>query len=300
MMESPDISPEAHARGPEGKWAVPGICLFLAVVVFLVFGQTGWHGFVNYDDDQYVYDNPQVVQGLTLHGIAWAFATSYSAYWHPLTWLSHMLDCQLWGLNAGGHHLTNVIIHAANAMLLFLVLRRMTGFSLAQRLRGGAVCHPSFGRGVGGLGGATQERVEHIFLAADDVGVCAVRGEVQSPKSKVPKLFYGLALLLFALGLMSKPMLVTLPFVLLLLDYWPLQRVSSFKFSVSSPGPAVKWRVAGLRLVVEKGSVFVAGRGVECGDLSGAKEFGFRNDTQAESIGGAAGQGAGQLCGLPA
>ena len=76
-------------------------CLFLVVAVSLVFGQTLRHGFVNYDDDQYVYDNPQVIQGLTLHGIAWAFTTSHSAYWHPLTWLSHMLDCQLWGLNAG-------------------------------------------------------------------------------------------------------------------------------------------------------------------------------------------------------
>jgi len=111
----------------DSRWLVTGICIFLAAIVWVVFGQALHHEFVNYDDDQYVYDNPMVTQGLKLSGIAWAFTTSYSAYWHPLTWLSHMLDCQLWGLNAGDHHLTNVLFHAANALLLFMVLRRMTG-----------------------------------------------------------------------------------------------------------------------------------------------------------------------------
>ena len=103
---------------------------------WLVFGQTLHHGFVNFDDDEYVYNNVQVIHGLTLHGMAWAFTTEVSAYWHPLTWLSHMLDCQLWGLKAGGHHLTNVLLHTANALLLFLVLRRMTSLRPRRRCRG--------------------------------------------------------------------------------------------------------------------------------------------------------------------
>ncbi|MGA2243305.1 MAG: hypothetical protein ABSH11_14870, partial [Verrucomicrobiota bacterium] len=98
--DSHSLKSESFAVGMNDRWLVAGVCIFLAAITFAVFGQTLGHGFVNYDDDQYVYDNPQVVQGLTLRGIAWAFATSYSAYWHPLTWLSHMLDCQLWGLNA--------------------------------------------------------------------------------------------------------------------------------------------------------------------------------------------------------
>ena len=93
----------------------------------MVFGQTLGHGFVNYDDDQYVYENPQVIHGLNLKGIEWAFTHSVMANWHPLTVMSHMLDCQFYGLHAGGHHLTNLLLHAATAILLFLVLRQMTG-----------------------------------------------------------------------------------------------------------------------------------------------------------------------------
>ena len=120
--------PKTCQAGLNGRWMVPIVCIFLVVATWLVFGQTLHHDFVNFDDDVYVYENPEVVQGLTLHGMAWAFTTASIAYWHPLTWLSHMLDCQLWGLNAGGHHLTNVLLHSANAVLLFLVLRRMTSF----------------------------------------------------------------------------------------------------------------------------------------------------------------------------
>jgi hypothetical protein len=95
--------------------------------VFLVFGQTLWHGFVDYDDDKYVYKNPHVLKGLTLQGIGRAFTYGQIGHWHPLTWISHMLDAQLFGAGPAGPHLTNVILHAANAVLLFLLLRRMTG-----------------------------------------------------------------------------------------------------------------------------------------------------------------------------
>src|SRR3974377_679697 len=107
--------------------AVPGVCIFLAAITWAVFGRTQGFDFVNYDDNAYVYENPVVPNGLTWTGFRWAFTRIYTFNWHPLTWLSHMLDCQLYGLNAGGHHFTNVLLHTATAVLLFLVLRRMTG-----------------------------------------------------------------------------------------------------------------------------------------------------------------------------
>jgi len=101
---------------------------FLLLAVALVFGQTVGHEFIDFDDDQYVYENPQVTGGLTAHGIAWALTTGHANNWHPLTWFSHMLDSQYYGLHPGGPHLTNVLLHAAAAILLFLLLWRMTGF----------------------------------------------------------------------------------------------------------------------------------------------------------------------------
>ena len=103
------------------------IWLILITAVLLVYWQVGDHEFINYDDNVYITDNAQVQKGLTSKGIIWAFTTSHTGNWHPLTWISHMLDCELYGLNPGGHHLTNVLLHMANAILLFVVLRWMTG-----------------------------------------------------------------------------------------------------------------------------------------------------------------------------
>ena len=105
-----------------------GVCLLLAAITLAVFGQTLGHEFVNYDDDVYVYENSAVTHGLSLKGVEWAFTHIVAFNWHPLTMMSHMLDCQLYGLKPGGHHLTNVLLHTATVILLFLVLRRMTGF----------------------------------------------------------------------------------------------------------------------------------------------------------------------------
>ena len=110
------------------RYAVLAVCVFLLLAVALVFGQTVRHEFINYDDKEDVYENPQVARGFTAQGIGWAFTTTHNSMWGPLTWLSHMLDCQLYGLShPGGHHLTNVLLHAASTVLLFLVLRQMTG-----------------------------------------------------------------------------------------------------------------------------------------------------------------------------
>ncbi len=110
------------------RWMVSGVCIFLAVIVWAVYGQTLRHDFVSYDDGLYVADNPAVLAGLSLKGIVWAFTHNVNVNWTPLTVISHMLDCQFYGTKAGGHHLTSVLLHGAAAILLFLVLRQMTGF----------------------------------------------------------------------------------------------------------------------------------------------------------------------------
>ena len=198
------------------------ICLCLALAVWLVFGQTLGYEFVNYDDAAYVYGNAQVSQGLSWRGIEWAFTYGEIGHWHPLTWLSHMLDCQLYGLNPAGHHLTNVLLHTAAAILLFLGLRQMTG----------ALWRSAF---VAAVFAIHPLRVESVAWVAERKDVLsafffmltlwAYVRYVRRPPSMIR---YGAVVLCFALGLLSKDMLVTMPFVLLLLDYWPLGRFSSF------------------------------------------------------------------------
>src|SRR5438034_2096933 len=117
--------PNEETKAP--RPLVIGVCIFLAAITWIVFGQTLGYEFINYDDYAYVVDNTEVTKGLTPHGIGWALTHSVSYNWHPLTVISHMLDCQLHGLKAGGHHCTNVMLHMLGAILLFLVLREMTG-----------------------------------------------------------------------------------------------------------------------------------------------------------------------------
>jgi protein O-mannosyl-transferase len=206
--------------GLNDRWIVPGLCLGLAAMVWLVFGQTIHHQFINLDDGAYVYKNPQVFRGLTSEGIIWAFTQSHAANWHPLTWLSHMLDCQLYGLSPGGHHLTNVLLHSANAILLFLVLRQMTG-SLWRSAFVAALfaIHPLRVESVAWVSERKDLLSGLFFLLSIWAYVRYARNRSLSR--------YGVLLLFFALGLLCKPMLVTLPAVLLLLDYWPLGRMPS-------------------------------------------------------------------------
>jgi tetratricopeptide (TPR) repeat protein len=216
--QQPPPNSAVHAEGWGQRWRTPALCLALAAMTFAVFGQTLRHEFVDYDDDQYVYGNPMVARGLTLKGFVWAFAHVHSNNWHPLTWLSHMLDCQLYGLHPGGHHLTNVLLHTATVILLFLVLRQMTG----------ALWRSAF---VAAVFAVHPLRVESVAWVAERKDVLsglffmlAIGAYVRYARRPSSPVRYGLVLLLFAMGLMCKPMLVTLPLVLLLLDYWPLQR----------------------------------------------------------------------------
>jgi len=213
---------QEHSGNPDSKGTVFGVCILLVVAVFLVFSQTLWYKSPNWDDDVYVYQNPVVQKGLTWEGFRWALIYGDIGHWHPLTWLSLMLDHQVYGLNLGAYHLTNVLLHAATAILLFLVLRRMTGFLWRSAFVAAVFAiHPLRVESVAWL--AERKDVLSAFFFMLTLG--AYVSYVRRPPSMIR---YGAVVLCFALGLLSKNMLVTLPFVLLLLDYWPLNRLGDF------------------------------------------------------------------------
>jgi len=194
------------------------ICIALAGLVWLVFGQTLCHDFVNYDDPRYVYENTKITDGLSISGIAWAFTHIHSMNWHPLTTISHMLDCQLYGLKAGWHHFTNVLLHNIAVMLLFLGLLQMTGkIWRAAFVAAVFAIHPLRVESVAWI----AERKDVLSGVFFTLTLLAYSYYVRLPRIGR----YLVVVFVFACGLMSKPMLVTLPFVLLLLDYWPLDRI---------------------------------------------------------------------------
>jgi tetratricopeptide (TPR) repeat protein len=205
-------------------WLTIGACICLAVLTWVVFGQTLWHDFVNYDDPRYVYENTKITSGLSLSGIAWAFTHIHSMNWHPITTISHMFDCQLYGVRAGWHHFTNVLLHALAAILLFLALQQMTG----GPSRTGSIWRSAF---VAAVFAVHPLRVESVAWIAERKDVLSgvffmLTLLAYVYYARLPRVGrYLLVALVFACGLMSKPMLVTLPFVLLLLDYWPLDRI---------------------------------------------------------------------------
>ena len=193
------------------------ICLVLIVAICIVYGQVLGFGFINLDDPGYVSGNDIVKQGITTDGIRWAFSTFHKANWHPVTWISHMLDVQFFGMNPGMHHLTNVIFHILNALLLFFVLKRMTGtLWRSAAVAGLFALHPLHVESVVWIS-ERKDVLSTFFWLLTMAGYvwyvqqCTVRR-------------YLVVVLFFVLGLLSKPMLVTLPFVLVLLDFWPLKR----------------------------------------------------------------------------
>jgi protein O-mannosyl-transferase len=215
----PGRIPPAKEPRTATSYAVVAVCGFLVLAIALVYVQTAHHDFVQFDDPDYVCENPAVASGVTARGIVWAFTQVHASNWHPLTWLSHMADCRIFSLKyPGGHHLTNVVLHAVSAVLLFLVLREMTGdlwpSAFAATL---FAVHPLHVESVAWV----AERKDVLSGLFFMLTLAAYIGYVRHSLSL---LRYLTVTLLFALGLMSKPMLVTLPFVLLLLDYWPLRR----------------------------------------------------------------------------
>src|SRR2546426_2080238 len=199
-----------------GRWLTVGICLSLAALTWLVFSQTLWHDFINYDDPRYVYETTRITDGLSLSGIAWAFTHIHSLNWHPLTTITHMLDCQLYGLKAGWHHFTNVLLHSVAVVLLFLVLLQMTG----GPSRTGSIWRSAFVAAVFAIHPLRVESVAWIAERKDVLsGVFFMLALLAyTYYARAPSIGrYLTAAFVFALGLMSKPMLVTLPFVLLVL-----------------------------------------------------------------------------------
>lgn len=199
------------------KTTVALLCLALVFIVLAVYIQVGNHSFINLDDNAYVTNNPHVASGITVQNVVWAF-TSVDAYnWHPITWLSHMADVRFFGMNPGGHHITSVVIHTISSLLLFLLLLRLTG-ALWQSLFVAAMfaLHPLHIQSVAWV----AERKDVISGFFWFLTLLLYAKYVEKQKTTL----YVLTILSFILGLMSKPMLVTLPLVMLLLDFWPLER----------------------------------------------------------------------------
>jgi len=223
------------------RFAPSAVCGALALAVACIYGQTLRHEFVNFDDPKYIVHNAHIHDGLTAECVRWAFTAREACNWHPLAWLSHAVDCRIFGPAPWGHHLTNVLLHAANAVLLFLVLLRMTGDFWPSAFAAALFAvHPL--------------RVESVAWAAERKDVLsglffmltlwayshytrrtfswstaaqwstAAPGCVTAEGSRAPLFWHLLVVLFFSLGLLSKPMVVTLPLVLFLLDYWPLER----------------------------------------------------------------------------
>lgn len=230
---------QTAARIQEGRRTLL-VCLGLVLLTAAIYLPVAEHGFINFDDPDYVSGNPYVQAGLRSESLNWALTGVYSSNWHPLTWMSHMLDCQIYGLKPAGHHLTNVVFHVANAVLVFLLIKLMTGaFWRSVFVAGLFALHPLHVESVAWV--AERKDVLSTFFGLlcllAYVRYAKDKSEIRNPKvagsSKThsPRRFiwYALALVLFALGLMSKPMLVTWPFVMLLLDFWPLGRLNEPK-----------------------------------------------------------------------
>jgi protein O-mannosyl-transferase len=233
-------------KTPGDRRAILTVCGVLFLLVWLVFGQTLAHDFVGYDDKTYVYGNSLVTGGLTLHGLVGAFADRQTGNWHPLTLISHMLDCQFFGLKPGGHHFTNVLLHTIAVLLLFLWLRQVTG----SPSRTGNFWPSAF---VAAIFAIHPLRVESVAWIAERKDVLSAvffmltLGAYVRYVRKPTLGRYLTASILFACGLMSKPMLVTVPFVLLLLDYWPLSRTRGPAFANQPSRKATASREAAAR-----------------------------------------------------
>jgi tetratricopeptide (TPR) repeat protein len=220
MTAASSQSPSSHPRL---------VAFVLALITLLVYLPVCFHDWIFFDDPTYVLDNSVVHEGFTWVGIKWAFTGWHASNWHPLTWLSHMLDCQLFGLNPGVQHFVNVLFHAANAALLFVLWHRLTRALWPSALVAALFAwHPMHVESVAWI--AERKDVLSTFF-----GLLMLLAYVSYvTKSKFD---YMLAILFFALGLMAKPMLVTLPFVMLLLDFWPLRRFKPLASTAKDANP---------------------------------------------------------------
>ena len=225
-------------------WQIAAVCLILAAVTIFAYRGVRSNDFLIYDDDVYVVDNAPIHQGINAQSIGWAFDAFHASNWHPLTWISHMVDWQLYGKNPVGHHLTNVFLHAANSILLFLLLLFMTGYLGRSALVAALFAlHPAHVESVAWL----AERKDLLCALFSFAALLAYLWYLRKPSWKR----YAVILIAFACALMSKPMAVTLPFAMLLLDYWPLRRITL------TPETRPQWFSSSLKLCVEKLPLFL-------------------------------------------
>jgi len=233
------VTPATHK-----PWQIAVICVVLAVVTVVAFQGVRANGFLTYDDMDYVAQNRDVHQGLTMQSLEWAFTTFRVSNWHPLTWISHMVDWSFYGNHPGGHHMTNVFFHAANAVLLFLLLLYMTGLlGRSAMVAFLFALHPAHVESVAWIAERKDVLCAFFFFAT----LLAYAWYLRKPSWKR----YSLVVCGFACALMSKPMAVTLPFTLLLLDVWPLRRISFTRET------RARWLSSLWKLCVEKWLLFL-------------------------------------------
>ena len=213
------FSETGKKRGLAGRhWTNFFIGVSLLILLMAIYGQVIGFDYVNFDDNSYIYNNPHVANGLTLNNLFWALTTFDQSNWHPVTWISYLIDMELFGADAGGQHVVNLIFHIANSILLFILLKKMTSQRLASALVAFLFAvHPLHVESVAWI----SERKDVLSTLFLFLCLYAYHNYIKNPLPYT----YVLIFILFALGLMAKPMLVTFPFVLLLLDIWPLERV---------------------------------------------------------------------------
>jgi tetratricopeptide (TPR) repeat protein len=258
-------------------WGIRGdvfVCLLLFILTLSVYWQVNNHAFINFDDDVYVTDNHNVQAGLTLEGLKFAFSFVERTYWHPLTWLSHMLDCQLFGLNAGLHHLMNLLFHMANSLLLFAILKRMSG----------ALWQSAF---VAALFALHPINVDSVAWVSERKNLLSTFFWLLTMLAYVryterPNFYkYTIVFVTLALGLLAKTMLVTLPFVFLLLDYWPLRRYRLAHSEVGNNEKADKFMLGSVKksqtlgLILEKVPLLALSAGMINLSSSSVQEYGI-------------------------
>jgi protein O-mannosyl-transferase len=238
------------------------ICAVLLVLITaLVYWPVTRFDFTNYDDPDYITYNPIVQHGVSGPMIEWAFTTDHASNWHPLTWISHALDCEIYGLKPGGHHLTNLLFHLANTVLLFWLLEGLTGAMWRSALVAALFAwHPLHVESVAWV--SERKDVLSTFFWLLTLAAYGKYTKGSKTNAAKPWIWYGVALVFFALGLLSKPMVVTLPFVLLLLDYWPLQRSAECGVRSAESGMQER-KIPVWRLLMEKIPFFVLS-GLEC------------------------------------
>jgi hypothetical protein len=234
-LEITSVEPQSHlVTDTIDRRKTAAVCLLLFFGTLALYWPVRHFDFVQYDDNEYVFDNPTVRAGLSWWGVAWSFVDAHALNWHPLTWLSHMLDCQLFGLNPGPHHMVNALLHSANAALLFLALQSMTGaFWRTAFVAALFAWHPLRVESVAWISERKDVLSGFFFLLTLWAYTRFTKQQDAATRRKTGfstiwrSSSYRWSLFFFVLGLLSKPMLVTVPVVLLLVDLWPLNRLKA-------------------------------------------------------------------------